>query len=249
MSDQPPTAVDREVLTASTFVTLIDTLVDEFDVIDVLTLLASRSVELLGAAAAGILLADPSGDLRVMAASSEQIVLLELFQIQNEQGPCMDCYRTGDVVIEADLRVGSRWPQFASESVAAGYPSVCAVPLRLRSSVLGCLNLFMSEALPLAEADVNLARSLADVASIAIVQDQAARDAATREGQLQHALDSRIAIEQAKGMLAEHVGVDMDTAFGLLRTFARNHNRGLSEVAAALVAGLLDVALVDHPHQ
>jgi len=239
----------REVLTASTFVTLIDTLVDEFDVIDVLTVLASRSVELLGAAAAGILLADSSGGLRVMAASSEQIVLLELFQIQNEQGPCMDSYRTGEVVVNADLRSPSPWPQFAVESVTAGYPSVCAVPLRLRSSILGCLNLFMSEPLPLSEADLHLARSLADVASIAIVQDQAARDAATREGQLQHALNSRIAIEQAKGMLAEHVGVDMDAAFALLRTFARNHNRLLSEVAASLVAGSLDIAQVQHTHQ
>ena len=239
----------REALTASTFVTLIDTLVDEFDVIDVLTVLASRSVELLGAAAAGILLADPSGSLRVMAASSEQIVLLELFQIQNEQGPCMDSYRTGEVVVNADLRAPSPWPQFAVESVTAGYPSVCAVPLRLRSAILGCLNLFMSEPLPLGDADLHLARSLADVASIAIVQDQAARDAATREGQLQHALNSRIAIEQAKGMLAEHVGVDMDAAFGLLRTFARNHNRLLSEVAGSLVAGTLDIALVEHTHQ
>jgi GAF domain-containing protein len=240
---------NREVLTASTFVTLIDTLVDEFDVIDVLTVLTSRSVELLGAAAAGILLADASGGLRVMAASSEQIVLLELFQIQNEQGPCMDSYRTGEVVVNADLRSPSPWPQFAVESVNAGYPSVCAVPLRLRSNILGCLNLFMSEPLPLSEADRHLARSLADVASIAIVQDQAARDAATREGQLQHALNSRIAIEQAKGMLAEHVGVDMDEAFTLIRTFARNHNRGLSEVAASLVSGSLDIAQVHHTHK
>jgi transcriptional regulator with GAF, ATPase, and Fis domain len=241
--------VSREVLTSSTFVTLIDTLVDEFDVIDVLTLLTSRSVELLGAAAAGILLADASGELRVMAASSEQIALLELFQIQNEQGPCLECYRSGEVVVNPDLRAGSKWPQFAVESIAAGYPSVCAIPLRLRASILGCLNLFMSEPLPLAAADLSLARSLADVASIAIVQDQTARDAAARQAQLQHALNSRIAIEQAKGMLAERIGVDMDVAFSLIRTFARNHNRGLSEVAASLVDGTLDVALVERSHQ
>jgi AmiR/NasT family two-component response regulator len=121
--------------------------------------------------------------------------------------------------------------------------------LRLRSVILGCLNLFMSEPLPLSDADIRLARSLADVASIAIVQDQAARDAATREGRLQHALNSRIAIEQAKGMLAEHLSVDMDGAFALLRAFARNHNRGLTEVAESLVAGTLEIALVGRTHQ
>jgi GAF domain-containing protein len=239
----------RETLTASTIVTLIDTLVAEFDVIDVLTMLASRSVELLGAAAAGILLADESGELRVMAASSEQIVLLELFQIQNEQGPCMDSYRTGEVVVSADLRAPSKWPLFAVESVAAGFPSVCAVPLRLRSVILGCLNLFLAEPVPLRDADLRLARSLADVASIAIVQDQAARDAATREGRLQHALNSRIAIEQAKGMLSQHLNVDMDGAFALLRTFARNHNRGLTEVAESIVAGTLELSLLERTHQ
>jgi len=230
---------DRQTLTANTFVELIDTLVDDFDVIDVLTVLASRSVELLEAAAAGILLADASGHLRVMAASTEQIALLELFQVQNEEGPCMDSFRTGQVVVDADLTTGSRWPLFAAESLAAGYPSVCAVPLRLREVTLGCLNLFLIDPVALAPTDIGLAQALADVASIAIIQDQAARDAAIREDRLQHALNSRIAIEQAKGMLAEHGNVDMDEAFNRLRRFARNHNRGLTEVAQSLVAGTL----------
>lgn len=207
MSDPRPTVPDHQALTASTFVTLIDTLVEDFDVIDVLTVLASRSVELLGAAAAGILLADESGQLRVMAASSEQVALLELFQIQNEQGPCMDSYRTGGTVADADLASSGNWPQFAVESLAAGYPSVCAVPMRLRSVVLGCLNLFMAEPIALSTANIHLAQSLADVASIAIVQDQAARDAAIREGRLQHALNSRIVIEQATAVLA---GLEQD---------------------------------------
>lgn len=237
MSGFQDTAGARQALTAATFVTLVDTLVDDFDVIDVLTVLASRCVELLGASAAGILLADPSGDLRVMAASTEQIELLELFQIQNEQGPCMDCYRTGGIIVAPDLAAAADWPDFAPVSIAAGYPSVCAVPLRLRSVILGCLNLFMSEPGPLSNADVNLAQSLADVASIAIVQDQAARDAVVRQGRLEHALDSRIAIEQAKGILAEYAGLDMDSAFGRLRTFARNNNRGLTDVAESVVSG------------
>ena len=130
---------------------------------------------------------------------------------------------------------------FAAESVRAGFPSVCAVPLRLKDVVLGCLNLFMSESVSLSAADVALAQALADVASIAIIQDQATREAAIREGQLQHALNSRIAIEQAKGMVAERVGVDMDAAFSILRRFARNNNRGLTEVAGALVNGTLKI--------
>jgi GAF domain-containing protein len=235
-------AADRQQLAAGTFVELIDTLVDDFDVIDMLTVLTSRCVQLLEAAAAGILLADPSGHLRVMAASTEQIELLELFQVQNQEGPCLDSFRTGEVIVAADLETGSKWPRFAAEAVAAGYPSVCAVPLRLRDAVLGGLNLFMTEPVALSRSDVDLAQALADVASIAILQDQAARDAADRQAGLQHALNSRIAIEQAKGMLAEYGGVDMDEAFNRLRRFARNHNRRLTEVAESLVAGHLPVA-------
>jgi GAF domain-containing protein len=234
--------LDRQALTASTFVSLIDTLVDDFDVIDVLTVLTTRSVELLDVAAAGILLADESRQLRVMAASTEQIGLLELFQVQNEEGPCMDCYRTGQMVLHADLAGDSSWPRFAAEAIEAGYPGVCAVPLRLRDMVLGCLNLFLTVPVALTTADINLAQALADVASIAIIQDQAARDAAIREGRLQHALNSRIAIEQAKGMLAEHSTIDMDEAFKRLRGYARSHNRGLTEVSEALVAGQLRVS-------
>lgn len=201
-------------------------------------------VELLDAAEAGILLVDRSGHLRVVAVSSEQIQLLELFQIQNEEGPCLDCFRTGQVVAEADLEHSTTWPLFAAESVAAGLPSVCAVPLRLRSVILGGLNLFMSKPVPLSAADLDLAQALADVASIALIQDQAARQAAERENRLQHALDSRIVIEQAKGMLAEYSGIDMQAAFLALRGFARNTNRGLTQVAEVLITGRLPIASV-----
>jgi GAF domain-containing protein len=230
-------AIDRQALTATTFVEIVDTLVDDFDVIDVLTHLTSRSVELLQAAAAGILLADAEGQLRVIGASTEQVGLLELFQIQNDEGPCLDSYRTGAVVFDASLDADSAWPRFAKESLRFGYPSVCAVPLRLKSVILGCLNLFMSEPTALSDAEVSLAQALADVASIAVVQDQATREAAIREGHLQHALNSRISIEQAKGMIAERAGVDMDEAFSRLRLFARNNNRLLTEVAQSIIAG------------
>ncbi len=231
----------QQTLTATTFVEMVDTLVGEFDVIDVLTLLTSRCVELLDAAAAGILLADGADHRRVIGASNEQIKLLELFQVQNDEGPCLDCFHTGQVVLHSDLDTPSPWPSFAAECTAAGFASVCAVPLRLKARTLGCLNLFMSKPGGLTDVDVELAQALADVASITIVQDEVTRDAAIRESQLLHALSSRIAIEQAKGMVAEHGGVDMDEAFSRLRAFARNHNEGLTAVAEGLVAGTTDI--------
>jgi transcriptional regulator with GAF, ATPase, and Fis domain len=247
--DAAQRSLTRQLLTATTFVELVDALVGDFDVIDVLTGLASRCVELLGASAAGILLADNGGQLRVIGASNEQVRLLELFQLQNKQGPCLDCYVTGSVVIHSDLERGSPWPEFAAESVAEGFPSVCAVPLRLKTVMLGCLNLFMSEPVELSDADVILAQALADVASIAIVQDQATREAALREGHLTNALTSRIVIEQAKGMIAERGRVDMDAAFAMLRTYARNNNCGLTDVAEAVVSGKIVIDAIVGPSQ
>jgi GAF domain-containing protein len=237
------------VLTATTFVEIVDTLVDDFDVIDVLTQLTSRSVDLLQVAAAGILLADSDGQLRVIGASTEQVGLLELFQIQNDEGPCLDSYRTGTVVADASLDADSAWPRFAKESVRSGYLSVCAVPLRLKSLTLGCLNMFMSEPVALSDAEISLAQALADVASIAIVQDQATREAAIREGHLQNALTSRIFIEQAKGMISERGGVDMDEAFNRLRSYARSNNRLLTEVAESIVAGTTGIELLHDRHR
>jgi GAF domain-containing protein len=241
LDDAEQRSLTRQALTATAFVELVETLVSNFDVIEVLTGLTSRCVELVDAAAAGILLADSDGHLRVIGASSEQVTLLELFQIQYEQGPCMEAYTTGKVVIEPNMGADSRWPQFSTESLAAGFPSVCAIPMRLGSVVLGCLNLFMSVPLRLSDDDVALAQALADVASIAIMQDEATRLAAVREGQLLHALTSRIVIEQAKGMIAEHSHVDMDGAFSLLRGYTRKHNRRLTDVAEAVVAGRIAV--------
>jgi len=245
--DAEQRSLRRQALTATAFVGLVESLVGDFDVIELLTSLTSHCVELLGAAAAGVLLADADGVLRVIGASTEQIGLLELFQVQNEQGPCLDSYTSGSVVINADITVGSPWPIFAVESIAAGFPSVCAVPLRLKDVVLGCLNLFMSEPVGLSATDVALAQALADVASIAIVQDQATRESAVREGHLQHALQSRIAIEQAKGMIAERGRVDMDGAFMRLRGYARSNNRGLTEVAEAIASGALSVESLTPP--
>lgn len=237
-------AASTQTLISTTFVEIVDTLVGDFDVIEVLTLLTSRCVELLAAGAAGVLLADSDGHLRVVGASTEEIQLLELFQVQNDEGPCLDCFYTGQVVLHSDLDIVSPWPLFTPECTNAGFSSVCAVPLRLKARILGCLNMFMSGPGGLTNHDVALAQALADVASIAIIQDQATRDAAIREAHLQHALDSRIVIEQAKGMIAERRNVDMDEAFSSLRTYAGNNNRGLTEVSEALVAGTITVEAI-----
>lgn len=239
--DSNAIAATRQTLTATAFVEIVQTLVDDFDVIEVVTTLTSRCVELLGAAAAGILLADENGHLRVIGASTEQIQLLELFQVQNKQGPCLDCFNTGQVALHSDLDTRSPWQLFSAECTAAGYRSVCAVPMRLKSRVLGCLNLFMAEPGGLSDPDVTLAQALADVASIAIIHDQATRDAAIREGHLNNALYSRISIEQAKGMIAEHNSTNMDDAFARLRAYARNSNLGLTAAADTLIAGTTPV--------
>jgi len=238
----------REALISSTFLQLADTLVADFDIIDLLTMLADRCVELVGADAVGILLADADGNLRVMAASSEQARLLELFQLQNEQGPCMEAFTSGKPVNCTELREAlERWPRFAPYAVGAGFECVYAFPLRLRDSTIGALNLFKTQAGEMPEADIQLARALADVASVAILQDQAARESRVRDLQLQNALDSRVLIEQAKGMVSERGQVDMAAAFNLIRHHARSNNLQLTGVAEQVVAGTLTFETLNTP--
>lgn len=234
-------------LTTTTFVEIVDTLVNDFDVIDVLTQLTAHCVDLLNVAAAGILLADATGHLCVVGASSEQVELLELFQLQNDQGPCLDCYSTGETVTAPDLSAPTPWPTFADHSVAAGYLAVYAIPLHRNNVTLGCLNLFMSNAGPLATTDVALAQALADVASITIVQNHANQRTGNRDEHLRHALESRTAVEQAKGMIAEHFAVDMHTAFEMLRSHAGNAGHSLTGTADQLVAGTITVDALHPP--
>jgi GAF domain-containing protein len=243
MNSPSTNAAARETLVIQTFLELADTLVADFDIIDSLTILATRCVEILDAAASGILLADADGQLRVIAASGEQARLLELFQLQNEEGPCMEAFASGQSVIHTDLRTAlERWPRFSPYAVDAGYESLYAIPLRLRGDIIGVLNLFRARPGPLGAGDLALAQALADLASIAILQAAAATESRQREEHLQHALDSRIVIEQAKGMLAEHENIDMPSAFDRIRARARNTNTKLTVVAARIVDGQLDLA-------
>src|SRR5579859_5439787 len=229
--------MDGELL-SETFVELTDTLVAGFDLIDFLHVLTNRSVQLLDVSAAGLLLADPRGELRVVAASSEAARLVELFQLQNDQGPCLDCFRSGRPVAAADLvAAGARWPRFAPAARQAGFAAVQALPMRLREQVIGALNLFRADPGTLTPADIRVGQALADVATVSLLHERSMRHSDALNEQLQTALNSRVIIEQAKGKLAERLGVDMDQAFSLLRDRARTSNRRLSDLARAFVDG------------
>jgi GAF domain-containing protein len=230
----------REALLARTLVELADTLVDDFDVVELLTLLTDRCVEVLDVTAAGLMLVAVEGDLRVVASSSEEMRVVELFELQSQEGPCPDCYRTGEAVLNQDLaRDYGRWPRFGPVALEAGFRSVHAIPMRLRGVTIGALNLFRADEGLLEEADVVAAQALADVATIGILQHRAAIQAHIVVDQLNHALNSRIIIEQAKGILAERTHLDMNDAFSWLRNHARNHNLLLVDVAQSVIDGTL----------
>lgn len=237
------TADRREQRLSQAFVDLADTLVADYDVLDFLHGLAAHCVSLLAVDAAGLMLADGSGTLRVAASSTEQVRLLELFELQNEAGPCLDCYATGNPVVDDDLAAGDteRWSDFGRAATLSGFRSVVALPLRLRDLTIGALNLFSTEPGPIPPEDRLLGQALADVATIGILQERGTRRREVLARQLQDALNSRIIIEQAKGVLAERAGVHVDAAFELLRTHARGHGVQLSEVARRVVSRELDI--------
>jgi transcriptional regulator with GAF, ATPase, and Fis domain len=220
------------------FVEMADTLVDDFDLMDFLHVLTDRCVSLLGVSAAGLLLTDQRGALRLVAASSEQTRLLELFQVQIDEGPCLECFHSGQPVAVADLAAAAqRWPRFVPAARSTGFAAVHALPMRLRSEVIGALNLFTAQAQDLVVETLRLGRALADVATIGLLQARTIRQRDALTEQLQTALNTRVLIEQAKGVIAERHQVDMDGAFNLLRASARNHNRRLADLSRAVVEG------------
>ena len=225
---------------AQTFVELADTLVGGFDLMEFLHMLTERCVELLEVDAAGLLLADGHGVLRLVAASTEQARVAELFQIQNDEGPCLDSYRTGQPVIIGDIAAADaaeRWPRFAAAAREMGFAAVHAIPMRLRDQVIGTLNLFGTAPDGLDPAVARAARALVDVATIGILQERATREQGLVAGQLQVALNSRVIVEQAKGIIAERLGVTPDQAFILLRGYSRNNNHPLTRLAADVIGG------------
>ena len=223
-----------------TFVRLADTLVADFDTIDFLDTLAQASVELLGMDAAGILLADYAGTLNLVALSAQQTSAAELSLLQQADGPCLDAYRTGGIVQCPDpLTARDRWPDFASAVLAAGFSAVYALPMRLRDQVIGAMNLFSAKPGELDAEAADLGQALADVATIGILHERAFRRHEVVIQQLQHALNSRIVIEQAKGVLAERLHLPIEDAFAVLRGYARDNNLKLAAAADAVTRGAL----------
>lgn len=238
----PMSAVAQQARLAEVFVMLADTLVADFDVAGLLDLLVRTCVDDLGATAAGLLLSDPHGVLRVAASSSEATALLEAFQLQAEEGPCLDAFHSRRAV-SADLtEVDNAWPIFAPFAVSHGIRRVDALPMRLRDQAIGALNLF-HEGPPLT-IDLRVAQALADVATIGILHQEGARAGDLIIEQLQSALNSRVIIEQAKGVLAATGAVDMDVAFQCLRRYSRDNNAKLGVVASQIANGDLKANVV-----
>lgn len=234
----------REELLADTFVELADTLVAEFDLIDFLHVLVERTVSLLDADAGGIMLADQRGGLEVLAASSHEVRLIELFELQNHEGPCLEAFNSGEAVTRRDLaEMQESWPAFTARLATAGYASAQAVPMRLRDEVIGALNVFRRAPGALSATDMRMARALADVATVGILQERSIRARDRLAEQLQGALNSRVLIEQAKGVLAARHGLTVEQAFTAMRTHARRRGLPLPALAHGIVHGDLDVDL------
>ena len=221
---------------SAAFVRIANTLVDEYDVLDLLHTLVEECVGLLDATAAGLMLAGPDGVLQVLASTSEESHLIEVLQQETGEGPCVECYVTGVPVTIRDIAgTGDRWPKFKDEAAAQGFQSVQAFPLRVRGKTIGAMNLFRIESGELSDEDVAIGQALADVSTISILQERTLRESAAVNDQLQRALNSRIVVEQAKGMISHVSNVTTDEAFTLLRTHARAHRTSLKDVAAAVL--------------
>lgn len=224
------------------FVELADTLVAEFDALDFLSTLTERSVELLKADAAGVILNDLRGNLHVVASTSDAAQLLELFELQNDEGPCLDCFKDGRAVVNVEIAEARlRWPRFSAAAAEVGYRSAHAIPLRLRDSVVGAMNLFCRDDARLSDEDVALGQALADIATIGLLQERAVRQSELIAEQLQTALNSRVMVEQAKGVLLASAAVDVDQAFRLMRDYSRRNNLPLKVVAQSLIDRVLTV--------
>lgn len=233
----------REQRLARVFVELADTLVAQFDVIDFMHTLTDRCVELLGADAAGLMLADQRGHLRVIASSAESARLVEVFELQHSEGPSVDCFHSGEQVVNLDVvQIRARWPGFAAEALELGFRSAHALPMRLREDVIGVINLFTRAGRPLSDDDIAVGQAMADVATIGLLHERVGRQKEVLAEQLQMALNSRVLIEQAKGVLAERSRITPTEAFVVMRTYARRQHRPLTSVAAAVVDHTLQAA-------
>ncbi|WP_105031818.1 GAF and ANTAR domain-containing protein [Arthrobacter ruber] len=226
---------------SAAFVKLTSTLVAPYDILELLNTLVEQSVNLLGAAQAGLLLADPNGELQVMASTSEESQIVEVLQLQAGEGPCIDAYKTAGVVTVDDITtMKGQWPAFQRAALDQGFRSVHAIPMRLHGRALGAMGLFGGTSGALSQEDAAIGQALTDVATIALLQERSLRESRIVNDQLQRALNSRITIEQAKGVISHTAGVDMSEAFRRLRNYARSHNQTLHDTAAQVLDRTLD---------
>ncbi len=229
---------EREIMRA--LVEVADTFVADYDVVDFLHGLAERCVTLLDVDEAGVMLRDTSKTLRYVASSSEEMRLVELLELQHEEGPCLDAYRAGRLTMSTGLEEAEqKWPSFGLHARGAGFASLAGVPMRLRLDTIGSLNLFSRRPGGLSDDDQHIAQAMADVATIGILQQRAIQDGHVVASQLQTALESRVAIEQAKGILSERMAINVDDAFTLLRDHSRANNTKLTNTARQVVSGAL----------
>jgi GAF domain-containing protein len=234
--------MDESQRLAQVCVELADTLTETFDVVDFLQTLTDRCVELLRADAAGLMLSDQRGGLQLMASTVERARLLEVFELQMREGPCLECFTTGVAITNVELtEARKRWPVFTPAAVEAGFNATHALPMRLRGRVIGALNLFTDEQVRLSESDIGVGQALADIATIGLLHQRSIHEQTMLSEQLQTALHSRVLIEQAKGALAARAGggVSVFDAFTMMRTHARTNNLALTDVASGVVDGTL----------
>ena len=242
MATTPP---DTDV--AATLMQLADTLASDYDMFDYLDLLLTRSANVMNAEAGGVMLSNGRGALRLLASTDEPARLMEVYELASQEGPSVECYRGGVQVIEEDLDTSERWPRFAPAAVTGGYRAAFAFPMRLRQQTVGALSLFRAEPGRPGAEDVRAAQAFAHMAAIGILQERAVRESRELAGQLQTALNTRVVIEQAKGVVADRADVSMGEAYQRLRWYARNHNRPLRGVASEVVARTLNVDRLEAP--
>lgn len=221
---------------SAAFVKITDTLVADYDVLDLLHALVEAAVDLLDAAAAGLLLADPHGELQLLASTSERSQLVELLQLQAGSGPCVESYSTGTLVVVKDITaLSGKWPEFQAAALSQGFRSVHALPMRVYGRTIGAMGLFGEKPGALSREDTAIGQALVDVATISILQERTIRESALVNEQLQRALNSRVLIEQAKGVIAYTSRVSMEEAFRRLRSHARSNNQSLHDTAARVI--------------
>lgn len=238
----------REARLSTAFVKLADTLTAEYDMVDLLHTLLDECVDVLAQNAGGLMISDSLGHLELLASTSEKADLVEVMQLAAGAGPCIECYKTGVSVSVSNINdTTTRWPDFSAVALKQGFRSVMAVPLRLRGQVIGTMNLFANTVGVVNERDAAIAQALADVATIGILQERAIRETNVVTEQLQRALESRVLIEQAKGVLSELGSLEMDEAFAALRSYARDHNLTIRVVAEKVVDRTLDILAESHP--